>query len=222
MKRTLASATLCAAAIWLAACQEPEIQSQGEAGGMAPVAHSGMTNAQADPSADFASFRNVAIEDLGFDHLEVLDPGYDMPRYKRFSVTEQDVANLRKMYRERVSAELVKDGAFTTSQAAGPGTLKLVTQMVRLEPNAPREQDERFTTSARDRTFTKGAGSMTLEAQLVDASTGKVVANLRDKMTDDEIWEANNPVSNRAAVERAFSQWGMKLRRQLLAFRGQP
>lgn len=222
MKTRLVHVIAIAATVALAACQEPEIQSEGStAGGLAPVEHSGMTAAQADASANFASYRNVAIQPLGFSHLEVLDPGYDMPRYKHFTITEKDIADLRKMYYEKVSAALTKDGSFTISETAGPGSLALVTEMVRLEPNAPREQDERFTSSARNRTYTKGAGSMTLEAQLIDTASGKVVATLKDKMTDDEIWEQNNPVSNRAAVQRGFSEWGMKLRRQLLAFRGE-
>lgn len=202
----------------LAACQSPTISDDTSGAGLAQVRHSGMDSALADPGVDFARYRNVVIDDIGFDRLRIVDPSTYSPRYGRFTLDDNDKTLLRRAYRERVSAALAKRG-LDTSDTAGAGSLRLVTDLVKLEPNAPREKDERFGTSARNETFTRGAGSLTLEAKLIDVASGRTVATMEDKITDTEVWGENNPVTNRAAVQRAFTQWATKVGAQLEAFR---
>lgn len=214
---SIRSAALGCCVLLLAACQQPTISDETSGTGLAEVRHSGMDSALADPSVNFASYRNIVIEDVGFDRLKVVEPSTYSPRYGKFTVDDTDKAMLRKFYRERVGAAVAKTGR-TTNDSAGAGSLRLVTDLVKLEPNAPREKDERFGASARNETFTRGAGSMTLEAKLIDAASGKTVATMRDKITDTEVWGENNPVTNRAAIQRAFTQWAAKVGAQLQAF----
>jgi hypothetical protein len=215
---SIRSVIIGASALLLAACQTPTITDEATDAGLAEVRHSGMDSAQADPRVNFADYRNIVIEDIGFDQLKIVEPSTYSPRYGKFMLDDADKTALRKSYRERVGTALTKGGAFTTTDTASAGSLRLVSELVKLEPNAPREKDERFGASARSETFTRGAGSLTLEAKLIDAASGNTVATLRDKITDAEVWGDNNPVSNRAAVQRAFTQWATKLRAQLQAF----
>lgn len=207
----------------LAGCQKAVVSQQTDAEGLANVDHTGMAVARADPQFDFSNYRTIVIGDLGFSRLQIVQPSDNTARYSAFTLNDKDKGDLAKAYRDNVATQLSRDGAFTVatpSSAKAPGTLILFTEMVRLQPNAPREQSERFTESARDKTFTKGAGSMTLEAWLIDAGSGKTVVALGDTLVDTEIWGQNDPVANRAAVERAFSSWGLKLRDTLADLRG--
>ena len=211
-------AVLGCGVLLLAACQQPTISDDTAGSGLAEVRYSGMDSARADPGVDFTGYRNVVIEDIGFDRLKIVEPSTYSPRYGKFTLDDNDKALLRKAYRERVAAALPKAG-LTASDNASAGSLRLVSELVKLEPNAPREKDERFGASARNDTYTRGAGSLTLEAKLIDAASGKTVATMKDKITDAEVWGQNNPVTNRAAVQRAFTQWAAKLGSQLQAFR---
>lgn len=225
MKNPLPKLFVLLLAISMAACQQPEISQKTDADGLAPIQHSGMDAAMADPGADFGAYRNIVIEDLGMSRLKILDPAGNTPAYDKFKLDDNDIGALRNAYRKQVEGELSRGGSFNVlapdSKNASAGTLVLVTDLVRLAPNAPRENSERFAESARDKTFTQGAGSMTLEAGLIDVATGKTVVIMRDTLIDTELWGQNNPVSNRAAVERAFSQWGVKLRTALASLRAQ-
>ena len=206
----------------LAACQKPTVTQQTDSQGLAKVENTGMAAAKADPSVNFSQFNDVVIADIDFAHLQIVQPTDSSPRYGAFTLEEKDKAQMRDAYREQVGSELGKGGwqVVDANSAKRAGTLVIFTEMLRLQPNAPREQSERFTQSARDKTFTKGAGSMTLESSVIDAGTGKTVAVFGDTLLDTEVWGQNDPVANRAAVERAFSSWGLKIRDTLRALRG--
>ena len=212
---------LFAVLLGLAGCQQPEIKGQPNAQGLSEVANSGMREALVDPKVDFSRYKSIAIADMNFSRLQIVDPSDYSGRYQKLKLSEEDVAMLRSEYRRKLGEVLSGQGGYQIVDSIVPGakdTLIVRTDMVRLEPNAPREKDEIGVSSARDRTFTKGAGSMTLEAELIDVATGKAVVVLRNEVSDTETWGDNNPVSNRAAILRAFTSWGYGIRRQLDAF----
>jgi hypothetical protein len=208
------------AALALAGCKQPEIKGAPDAQGLALVEYSGMDAVRANPAVDFAKYKTIVIDDLGFSQLKITQPTDASGRYGKFKLDAEDLAALRAGYRREVAEALTNEDAYRVLDGASAGaadTLRLQTEMTRLEPTAPREKDEIGVVSARDKTFTKGAGSMTLEARLIDTRSGQVIATLRDELADDETWGSNNPVFNRAAVLRGFSSWGYRVRRQLQA-----
>jgi hypothetical protein len=205
----------------LAGCQQPEIQGQPNAQGLSEVKNSGMDEVLVDPKVDFSQYKSIGIADMNFSRLQIVEPSDYTGRYQKMSLSEEDIAMLRSEYRRKLGEVLSEQGGYKVVDGVMPNakdTMIVRTDMIRLEPNAPREKDEIGVASARDKTFTKGAGSMTLEAVLVDAATGKPVVVLRDEVTDTETWGNNNPVTNRAAILRAFTSWGYGIRRQLDAF----
>jgi hypothetical protein len=212
---------LVAGLLGMAGCQQPSIKGQPNANGLAEVANSGMNAVLVDPKVDFSRYRSIAIADMGFVRLQIVEPSDYSGRYQKMTLSEEDIAMLRREYRRKLGEVLGEQGGYQIVDSIEPGakdTLLLRTEMVRLEPNAPREKDQIGGGSARDKTFTKGAGSMTFEAELVDIGTGRPVVALRNEVADMDTWGDNNPVSNRAAIVRAFTSWGSGIRRQLDAF----
>jgi hypothetical protein len=205
----------------LMGCEQPQIKGEPDADGLSQVAGSGLDLVRVAPKTDFSQYRSIAIADMNFSRLQVVDPGDHPGRYGKFSLNEEDLARLRADYRRKLGEALGEKGGRQIVDSIVPGaegTLLVRTDMVRLEPNAPREKDAIGAGSARDKTFTKGAGSMTLEAVLIDVATGKPMLVLRDEVSDIETWGENNPLTNRAAILRAFTTWGFGVRRQLDAF----
>lgn len=219
--RVCLAITLVAGLLGMAGCQQPEIKGQPNANGLAEVANSGMNAVLVDPKVDFSRYRSIAIADMNFSRLQIVEPSDYSGRYQKMKLSEEDMAMLRSEYRRKIGEVLSEQGGYQIVDSVAPGskdTLILHTDMVRLEPNAPREKDEIGVGSARDKTFTKGAGSMTMEAELVDVGTGKAVVVLGDEVADMDSWSNNNPVSNRAAILRGFTSFGYGIRRQLDAF----
>jgi hypothetical protein len=206
--------SLCLA-LPLAGCQQSPTTDNPVADQLTPVEHTGFDLAKADPAVNLASYNTIIVEPLGFSRLDIVEPSTTPGRYHPFSLDERDMASLRELYQRQVNLALGADGRYAIATEAGAGTLRLVSDLVKLEPKAPREEDRRFGGSARDDIYTEGAGSLTLEAQLIDSVTGKTVMLLRNRLRDTEIWGPNNVVTNRAAVSRAFTRWANQLRRQL-------
>lgn len=170
-----------------------------------------MDVAQADPRADFSRYRQLVLEPLGFDKLRIVQPAKSVGR-KDFALDERDRERLRKQYMESATKRWRERGfEIVDAAAAGPDTLRLAVDMVELKPNAPKEDSADIGGSARDRTYSRGAGSMKLAAEFRDAASGQVLAVFSDKMTDLEVWGPNNSVTNLAAAGRAFSTWNERL-----------
>ncbi|HSB97054.1 MAG TPA: DUF3313 family protein [Spongiibacteraceae bacterium] len=216
----IALAITMALAAALPGCKQPEIKGVPDAQGLAEVEHSGMDAVRANPTVNFAKYTSIVIDDIGFTQLKITQPLDSSARYEKFTLDDKDFAELRAGYRRQVTEVLTDSGAFRVIENASAGatdTLRLQTEMTRLEPTAPREKDAVGVGSARDKTFTRGAGSMTLVARLIDVRSGQTVVTLRDEVADDESWSQNNPVFNRGAILRGFTNWGYGVRRQLQA-----
>lgn len=213
MKRLLSALALTVSAL-LVGCQQAPLDDSPD-DRLAMVERSGFDLAKADPALRLAAYNGVIVEPLGFSRLDIVEPSSSPGHYARFTLDDRDMQSLRELYQRQINLALGADGRYQITTEHSASTLRLVTDLVKLEPNAPREKDRRFSSSARNEVFSEGAGSLTLEAQLIDSVSGKTVMLLRDRLTDTEIWGRNNVITNRAAVSRAFTRWASQLRRQL-------
>ncbi len=222
MRGTTALLAVLATAL-LTACQQPTISDKTTADGLAEVEHARMDLVQVDPAANFAQYRSLQIGDLKFTNTHLVDPNtLSNPRYRNLTLDDADKQRLNQLFQQQMTKQLQKSGVYTLASAAAAGTVRVETEMVRLKPNAPREKDEIFTSSARNKTFSRGAGAMTLESTLYDSVSGKRLAVLRDEIEDNDMWGQNNVVTNTAAIQRAFSRWASQLQNALEKFQTVP
>jgi len=198
----------------LTACAQPVVEGPADASGLVTIKHTGLDSTKVDPNINLSTYSSLLVEGLGFSDVKLIDPNSShSARYKDFVLSDADKQRLNQLFMEQVSKQLTKGGVFGIASQAGPGTLRVTTELVELDPNAPRESDERFTSSARNDTYTRGAGSLTLESKVYESANGKLVAIIRDEYTDTETWGSNNSVTNTAAIRRAFTRWGSTLER---------
>ncbi len=216
-RSALQAMAVIALALTIVACgQQPTIEGAANADGLVAVKHTGMDVVQVAPGTDLSPYRKLLIDGLSFSSVDIVDPNTShSARYKDFVLSEADKQQLNQLYVQQVTKQLLKGGIYNITTQPAADTLRVTTELVKLEPNAPRESDEQFTSSARNDTYTRGAGSMTLESQVYDSVSGKRIAVLRNELTDSETWGTNNSVTNTAAVKRAFTRWASQLQKQL-------
>ena len=208
------SALLALTTALLVACAQPALQGPPDASGLVAIEHSGLDAARIAPDADLSQYQNLLIDGLHFTDVKLVDPGKGQrSRYRPLSLSDADKQLLNRLFVEQVSKSLNRSGAYGVATQPGAGTLRVVTELVELAPNAPRESDQQFGASVRNDTYSRGAGSMTLESTVSDSVSGRTLAVLRNELTDAEVWGVNNSVTNQAAVQRAFTRWGSTLQR---------
>lgn len=213
-RRLRVTALAAATCLLLTGCAQPVIEGPADASGLVAIKHSGLDESKVDPTADLSKYSSLLVEGLSFTDVKLVDPNTShSARYVDFKLSDADKQRLNQLFMEQVTKQLTKGGNFKVASQAGAGTLRVTTELVELDPNAPRESDERFTSSVRNDTYSRGAGSLTLESKVYDSTSGKLVAVIRDEYTDSETWGNNNSVTNTAAVRRAFTRWGGTLER---------
>jgi hypothetical protein len=167
------------------------------------------------PGADFSKYRTIELAALQFP-TSVRDaaPSGSTRRFREsYVLRDQDAAALREDYARMMRDELGKAGySFVTARR--PDTLVVAAQVLRIRLNAPIESS-RLSYSGSGRTYSRGAGSITVGAVLADGETGHVLAQVADQYVPTGIWGINNSVTNRAEARRAFRKWASALRRRL-------
>ncbi|MEH6587613.1 MAG: DUF3313 family protein [Halioglobus sp.] len=182
----------------------------------------------------------VLQESTKFQEVYLL-PGADLSSYKSFGIATCEVAFRKNWLRDQNSSRLdlsnrvtqkdvdsIKDALgqacdrhfLEALQAAPPydvtdqfddGEAVLIVRpsIVNLDINAPDTMS-----SSMNRSYTTSAGEMTLALELVDGTTGQVVATARDrrKGMDTGRLQWTNGVTNKADSDRALKRWAGMLR----------
>lgn len=173
-----------------------------------------------------------------------MKPGASLKGYDEFGVTDCQVAFRKNWLRDQNSQRLdlsnrvsqrdvdrIKDNLSERCEAAflsalqeepaykvveeysdGEAVLILRPSIVNLDINAPDTMS-----AGMSRSYTTSAGEMTLILEVLDATTGELLARAIDKKRglDSGRLEWTNSVTNRADADRALNAWGKQLREAL-------
>ena len=122
------------------------------------------------------------------------------------TLSEHCEAAFRSALQEEPAYKLVDEFA------DGEQVLVLRPSIVNLDINAPDKMSAGMT-----RSYTTSAGEMTLILEVLDATTGELLARVIDKKRglDTGRLEWTNSVTNRAAADRALKGWARQLRTAL-------
>ena len=137
-------------------------------------------------------------------------------------VTQQDVDRIRdelaaecdKYFREALTEAPAY--ALVDSFEDGEGVLVLRPSIVNLDVSAPDVQSPGI-----QRSYTASAGEMTLLLELVDGTTGEVLARVRERQEarDTARIQYSNRITNRMEADRILRDWAGRLREGLDAAR---
>ena len=133
-------------------------------------------------------------------------------------VTQQDVDRIKDSLSascdEKFREALLESPAYPLVEnfSDGEAVLILRPSIINLDVNAP---DVRST--GMSRSYTTSAGEMTLSLELVDGTTGEVLARAVDRRrgTDTGMMQWTSSVSNKADADRTLRRWASVLREGL-------
>lgn len=133
-------------------------------------------------------------------------------------VTQQDVDRIKDSLAlecdKYLRAALIQEPAYklVDSFANGEAVLILRPAIINLDVNAPDTQ-----TATRQQSYTTSAGEMTLVLELIDATTGEVLARAFDREggRDRGYMQWTNSVTNKAEADRVLKDWAARLRKGL-------
>lgn len=133
-------------------------------------------------------------------------------------MTQRDVDKIRDTLSEHCEAAfraaLEKEPAYKVVEefAEGERVLVLRPSIVNLDINAPDNMS-----AGRTRSYTTSAGEMTMILELLDATTGELLARATDKRRapDTGRMQWTNSVTNKVEADRILNSWARQLRAAL-------
>lgn len=186
--------------------------------GLRPTKVKGLDQVHVRPGASLAGYKRIMVDPVEVAFARSWDPNAGNPGLPRVKASDrerirQDVARL---VRDQFIRDIQKRDGYPVVDQPGPDVLRVTARIQDLYINAPDTMD-----TARNRTYVRSAGEMTLVAELRDSETGQLLARAVDRRVDPDSYpmELATTVSNNAAARQAVSAWTRILRDRLDAAR---
>jgi Protein of unknown function (DUF3313) len=169
------------------------------------------------PNVEFGPYKKVMIDPVEVEFLKSWErdtlrgSSRDLSRRVSSSDLQEIKTKLAAMVRDRFSKELTQAG-YTIAATPDDDTLRLTPSIIDLKINAPDTNS-----TARVKTYTTEAGSMTLVMEAHDSSTGQILARVTDRQepSNPGYMQFTNGATNRANAQRVIDGWAKSLRQGL-------
>ncbi len=168
----------------------------------------------ADPSVDWSSYSEIQLLEapVSFRKHWQRDQNQSYP----FKVKDEDVEEIKQslaeLLNEVLTEELTQKGGYSMSSGSGTQVLIIQPAIVELDIAAPDTMMPGI-----HRQYTDSNGRMTLQIELIDSVSGKVLAKASDRYEDPRRgwYEWTNTVTNQAEARRMLKRWAADLRERL-------
>lgn len=213
----LSMALACPAAVVLAADESPPQVSKD---GLELRKQSKQRVVYVKPGASFAQYQSVTILDpyIEFSKKWVKDYNSTQRDLTR-KISDDDLEKAKKQLAEQfneVFREELTKGGYQVKDTAEPGVLVLRPALVNIAVSAPD-----LKAPGRSTTYAQSAGQMTLYLELLDATSGAILARVVDAQADPSTFtQRASSVTNRAAADMMLHRWADELRTKLDLARG--
>lgn len=132
-----------------------------------------------NPEVSFKEYSKFKFEPLDFSGMEVVNPELRTGRESKWRVTGRDRKNFEKKYQKAVAEVFDKDGVLKLTENKGSGVLVVKSKIVKFVPTTPKHNSPDKIVGT---TFKSGLSAiMTIETQLIDGATNKVLANFTEE-----------------------------------------
>ncbi|GAB5449817.1 MAG: hypothetical protein Hals2KO_01450 [Halioglobus sp.] len=217
MKTTRKLGIFLAATVMLAACASQVPQETPD--GLVLQPDSRLQDVYLLPGADLKEYSEFGVTDcrVAFRKNWLRDQNNSRLDISN-RVTQKDVDRIKDKLGEQCEhyfrAALQASPAYTLVDEFNQGEAVLVVRpaIVNLDISAPDTMSPGMT-----RTYTTSTGEMTLHLELVDGTTGQVLARVIDRERSPNMGRLQwtNGVTNKADADRALSRWAQALRQAL-------
>ena len=171
-----------------------------------------------DPSADWSGYTAIQLEKAPVEFRKHW--ARDQRNRNNNRPTEKSMdrikTKLSELLDEVFRQELTKNDAFMLSESSAEGVLRITPRIVDLDVIAPDRMRNHIGYS-----LTDSKGYMTLELDIHDSVSGKLLARMTDTREDqrDGWWEWTTSVSNTRAARFMLIRWSSDLREWLIEAR---
>ena len=201
-----------------AATAEPPAGQNPLLNGLTPVSDARVQLAYVRPGTDWSKYHTVEIRPLRVPDTvrDAAPSGASRTSFREsYVLGDKEVTKLQQAYADAMRSKMT---GYNLVSAAGPDTLIIQAQIVKIRLNAPIERT-RQSYSSSGRVYSQGGGSIVMAAVFADGETGRVLGVAADASYPNSYWGINNSVSNFAEAKRAFNKWAGAIRDRLSSLR---
>jgi len=182
--------------------------------GLHKVVNSAFRDAWVKPSADFGSYSAVVLDPIDISYRRKPKSTKYSTGSGNFALTDDQMARMKRYFREVFTAELRKSPHYGVTDSAGPAVLRLAASIKDLRVKVPTEL-----VPGRGRVYVTNVGEMTLLLELRDSLSGEILARVADRrearIGGGFDLRSSSSVSNTEAVKSVFRRWASILRTRL-------
>lgn len=163
------------------------------------------------PGLNLADYDTILLDPLSVSNAKVVPPPWaedDSPR--AWGLNADDIQHLKAAYRSQMKEQLQTDGGYALVAEPTEGALEVSVAIISLTPYAKRDE----------KVVTKGTGELTVQVQLRDAMSRKLLAVYEGEQQVGEQYQENTRLSAENNLKQVFAQWGEKLRLEMDKDRG--
>lgn len=167
------------------------------------------------PDVDWSRYTAIQLEDATVEFRRNWQR--DQNRSWPFKVRDEDVVEIKQSLAELLTEvfgeELSKDGGYALSTESGAQVLVLRPTITELDVAAPDTQNW----AGISYQYTESSGRMTLQLELIDSVSGKVLSRFKDREEDPRqfYYQRTNRVTNEADARRMLRRWAEEQREWL-------
>jgi hypothetical protein len=154
---------------------------------------------------NLSSYDKVLLDPLLVSYAKVVPPPWVEGKDRlphNWAIDPTDIATMKNAYRDAMVAQLQSNDGYTIVDEPAEGALELTIAIISFTPYA--KMDEQV--------ITKGTGELTMQLQLRDAMTRKLLAVYEGQQSVGEEYQEHTRLTVEHNVQQLFSQWGMKVR----------
>lgn len=213
-KRSFLSARqlVCAVAVLALSASADAKKPPEEWDGLQLTKVKGIQTAYVRPGADISQYNKVILDPVEVSFAKNWKP-QAAGSFREISQQDRDriKQKIGEVAEQTFTETLGKNDGYPVVSEAGPDVMRITAQLTDIYINAPDTGEPGMVN-----TYTKGAGRMTLVAELRDSETGALFARVVDKVEkDSDIWRYTNSVQNTAEAKAAVREWAEILRKRL-------
>jgi hypothetical protein len=170
----------------------------------------GIQQAYVLPGADIARYNKVMLDPIGVSFAKNWTP---KGSFKEVSESDRELIKQKigALAEQTFAETLSKNDGYPVVEQPGPDVMRITAELTDIFVNAPESSEPGLSSS-----YTKGAGRMTLVAELRDSETGALFARVVDKVEkNSDIARFANSNQNSSEARAAVSEWATILRKRL-------
>lgn len=194
---------------------EKNLATEAEPLGLTEVESATLDSVFVADNVGIANYKYVVLEPLDMSAVKIRKPANisfvnDTP----WELNDQDRNYYQEKYTQAMKKEWLDKSGLTQTDKATEQTLIVKAVLKEIAPLG--SKDDFKGRPAITKVYSEGVGTMTINFQLSDAKTGKVLALVSDQRDLGKIWEENNRVTFNQQVRLAFTAWASRLQKQFM------